>query len=181
MLISGNVAYLSQLNDLSDFSTVAELAELAGLKEILLALQRIQAGSTSLSDFDQVNDCWNIAQRFDHLLKENDLRYLNADTPAHFLSGGERTRIALLGLMLIGSDLLILDEPTNHLDSLQRQNLLNQLDNYCKGMLIISHDRGLLDRMDYIFELSSHGLERYGGNYSFYAEAKRLQRQTAEA
>lgn len=89
------------------------------------------------------------------------------------LSGGERARLAILKIMLAGSNLLLLDEPTNHLDLYSRQALENALCEYGGTMLIVSHDRRFIDRLaDRIFVMENGGITQYGGNYTYYTEKR---------
>ncbi len=93
-------------------------------------------------------------------------------------SGGERTRLALACLLLEKPDILFLDEPTNHLDI----GTLKWLEQYLKGykgtIIIVSHDRYFLDQMaTRIFEVEHHKLKSYEGNYSDYAEKKKMLRE----
>ncbi|MDF1643216.1 MAG: ABC-F family ATP-binding cassette domain-containing protein [Pseudomonadales bacterium] len=172
----GNVYYLAQQVKYPDGSTVADLA---GVKYTLAALARIESGSTAPEDFDAVGDDWGMQQRFQYELDRSNLNHLIADTPVSTLSGGEAMRVSLMGAMLSGADFLILDEPSNHLDRPNRQALIEQLQHWPHGLIVVSHDRQLLGSMERIVELSSHGLHSYGGNYSFYAEAKAHERQSA--
>lgn len=172
----GTVHYLAQQVGLAGGATVADLA---GVKSILDALERIEAGSTATVDFDAVGDDWDIHQRLRYELEQGKLGHLKADTPASNLSGGEAMRVSLIGAMLSDADFLILDEPSNHLDRVNRQALIEQLQRWPRGLIVVSHDRQLLESMERIVELSSNGLQSYGGNYSFYAEAKAHERQNA--
>lgn len=87
------------------------------------------------------------------------------------LSGGERARIALLKLMLAGTNFLLLDEPTNHLDTWSREALEDTLFKYEGTLLIISHDRYFINKMaDRILYLDEDGMTEYLGNYDYYAE-----------
>lgn len=88
-------------------------------------------------------------------------------------------RVALAGAFLTQPDLLILDEPSNHLDGPQRQRLMDRLQARSGGLVVISHDRSLLEAMQRILELSAHGLRSYGGNYAFYARQRVLEQQAA--
>ena len=89
------------------------------------------------------------------------------------LSGGERARLAILKIMLAGSNFLLLDEPTNHLDVYSRQALENALAEYGGTMLIVSHDRRFIDRLaDRIFVMENGGITQYEGNYSYYVEKR---------
>ncbi len=90
------------------------------------------------------------------------------------LSGGERARVALLKLVLAGSNFLLLDEPTNHLDTASREALEDTLLNYDGTMLIISHDRYFINKLaTRILELNSDGVKEYLGNYDYYAEKQK--------
>ena len=87
------------------------------------------------------------------------------------MSGGERARIALLKLMLKGSNFLLLDEPTNHLDTAFREQLEEALLDYSGTMLVISHDRYFINKLaDRILVLSQNGVREYLGNYDYYIE-----------
>ena len=97
------------------------------------------------------------------------------------LSGGERARVALLQLFLEGRNFLILDEPTNHLDIPTRETVEQALQQFEGTLLIISHDRYLLDAVaKRIIVLDNGGIEEFHGNYSYYKE-KLLERSVLEA
>lgn len=176
-LRSGNVFYLAQQVSPPASATVASLA---GVHATLDALARIEAGSSAPEDFERVGDRWDIRQRLQHLLARDGLGHLDASTPASALSGGEAMRVALASAMLSDADFLILDEPSNHLDGRNRQALIEQLRHWPGGLLVVSHDRQLLDSMTRIVELSSLGLRSYGGNYDAYAAGKAQERSNAQ-
>ena len=97
------------------------------------------------------------------------------------LSGGERARVALLQLFLEGRNFLILDEPTNHLDIPTRETVEQALQQFEGTLLIISHDRYLLDAVaKRIMVLDNGGIEEFHGNYSYYKE-KMLERSVLTA
>jgi ATP-binding cassette subfamily F protein 3 len=96
--------------------------------------------------------------------------------PVANLSGGERSRLQMLLLMLSEANLLLLDEPTNNLDISSAEVLEDALDEFEGSMLIISHDRYFLDRVvDRIIELDEGALAEYLGNYSDYQAAKTVE------
>ena len=101
---------------------------MADIHSVLAALDRIERGEGTAEDFNVVGDCWDIRLRFRTLLAQNGLDAIDVDTPAVRLSGGECTRVVLIGAQALAADLLILDEPTNHLDRRNRQALLDQLE-----------------------------------------------------
>ncbi|MCR5458202.1 MAG: ATP-binding cassette domain-containing protein [Clostridiales bacterium] len=89
------------------------------------------------------------------------------------LSGGERTRLALVQVILSQPDLLILDEPTNHLDITTIEWLESHLSSYPNAIIVISHDRYFLDRVtNKTLELQNTHAHLYNGNYSFYENQK---------
>ncbi len=97
------------------------------------------------------------------------------------LSGGEKGRLAILKVLLSGANFLILDEPTNHLDIESRQAVEEMLQEYSGTVLLVSHDRYLIDRVaNRVAAVYNHGLQNYPGNYSYYAE-KRQQFETDAA
>lgn len=91
--------------------------------------------------------------------------------PIAALSGGERARVLLLRLMLSRANFLLLDEPTNHLDIGSCEALENALQNYEGTLLIVSHDRYLINKLaDRIYFLDKNGTTEYVGNYDTYLE-----------
>lgn len=92
-LSSGCVFYLAQQVVLQQGATVADLA---GVQARLEALERIEAGSAALEDFDILADHWDIRQHLQLELERNHLSHLTAETPASALSGGEAMRVALI-------------------------------------------------------------------------------------
>lgn len=175
-LRSGSVHYLAQQVAVVDGATVASLA---GVQHVLHALARIQAGGTSQDDFDTVGNRWDMPQRLQRELEASGLAHLDGTTPTSALSGGEAMRVALIGAFLSEADFLILDEPSNHLDRPHRLALIEQLQRWPRGLLVVSHDRPLLETMERIVELSSLGLRSYGGNYAFYAQCKAQEQRNA--
>ncbi|MDD2109164.1 MULTISPECIES: ATP-binding cassette domain-containing protein [Pseudomonas] len=158
----------------------ATVADLAQVGAVLAALERIEQGSVAPSDFDTVGERWDIREQLQGHLQRHGLGQLDWHQPAHSLSGGQAMRVALVGAWLSEADYLILDEPSNHLDSNARAQLLSMIEAWDRGLLVISHDRSLLAHMTRIVELSSLGLQAYGGNYSFYSAQKASQTALAQ-
>ena len=93
--------------------------------------------------------------------------------PIAALSGGEKSRLQLLRLMIGGPNCLLLDEPTNHLDIAATEVLEAALDQFDGTVLTISHDRYFLDRIcTRIFEMADGEVYEYPGGYSDWAAAK---------
>lgn len=177
-LRSGKVFYLAQQIAPAPQATVAALA---GLQAPLAALARIEAGSSDPDDFDCLGERWDLAQQLTQALQCAGLGHLDAMTPAACLSGGEAMRVSLLAAELSGADFLVLDEPSNHLDAAARRALIEQLQAWRGGLLLVSHDRQLLQTMTRIVALSSLGLRSYGGNFSFYEACRQQEREDALA
>ena len=98
------------------------------------------------------------------------------------LSGGEKARVSLLKLMLSKANMLLLDEPTNHLDIHSREALENALASYGGTLLIVSHDRYLINKLaDGIVWLGKTGTVNIDGNYDRYIELKEAKAQSEQA
>lgn len=104
----------------------------------------------------------------------------DVDKPAGVLSGGEKTRLALATLVCSGANVLLLDEPTNNLDLGARHRLYDVLEQWHGCLLLVSHDRALLDRMDRIAELDRGEMRFHGGDFTSYEAAVRAAQEVAE-
>lgn len=90
-------------------------------------------------------------------------------------SGGQRTKIAFIKLLLSKPDILLLDEPTNHLDITTIEWLESYLKNYPKAVVIVSHDRMFLNKIvDKVYEIEYGTITEYSGNYDFFEKQKRV-------
>jgi len=98
--------------------------------------------------------------------------------PLSEFSGGQRTKIAFLKLLLSKPDILLLDEPTNHLDIEATVWLENYLKDYKKAFVVVSHDRMFLDNVvKTVYEIEYGKTYKYIGNYTAFCEAKKLLRE----
>ena len=172
---AGRVAMLRQTVQVADGVTVADLL---CVRDALARLARLSEGHGSLDDAAEAD--WTLEARLDAALAEVSLAGVAPGRPLVTLSGGERTRVALAGLLIAEPDLILLDEPTNNLDVAGRDAVIRVLTNWKMGAVVVSHDRALLRAMDRIVELSTLGAKSYGGNYDFYAERRAAERETAE-
>lgn len=157
------------------------VAGLMGCAEALDALARIEGGSIDARDFEVLGERWTLREQVAEALAQVGLGGLDPWRPVATLSGGEAMRAALAGAWLSDADLLVLDEPGNHIDLGQRAALSERLRAWRRGLLLVSHDRELLDGMQRIIELSPAGLRSYGGNHAFYARQRAAERAAAAA
>lgn len=169
----GTVAYVAQRSTPSQ----GRVADLLGCAPQLDALQRIQAGGCAPADFDTMDNDWDLPQRLQQWFGRFGLDHVALETDRRQLSGGELARLDLIAALWRTPDHLILDEPSNHLDRAARQRLAEFIAQWPGGLLLISHDRALLDGAREIHHLDSLGLHRYGGNYSFYAATRRQEQE----
>ncbi|MHB8089488.1 MAG: ribosomal protection-like ABC-F family protein [Anaerolineaceae bacterium] len=126
----------------------------------------------------QIEDRSNSAASTHAVLASLGLDNLPGDLPLSALSGGQKTRLGLAGILLANPHLLLLDEPTNHLDFEMLDWLENWLLHSRCAVLVVSHDRAFLDRVaQTILELdaTTHMLKAYAGNYSDYLEQKEFE------
>lgn len=149
------------------------------------ALQAIIAGDASAGNFTVLDDDWNIEERCLAALSFWGLQHIRLDQPMCTLSGGEKTKVFLSGLQIHSPEIILMDEPTNHLDTGSRNKLYGFIESSRATMLIVSHDRTLLNLLPYTCELDRSTISLYGGNYEFYKEQKEqalaaLQNQLSE-
>lgn len=163
--------YIPQLMGQYNGITIGEALQ---VQDKIQALQAIMAGDTSEENFTRLNDDWTIEERCIEALNYWQLPGMTLDTPLALLSGGQKTKVFLAGIMIHQPEFVLLDEPSNHLDDAARQLLYNFIQNYTGTLLVVSHDRYLLNLLDSVCELSKKGLTLYGGNYAFYEEQKRI-------
>ncbi|MCI1648763.1 MAG: ATP-binding cassette domain-containing protein [Bacteroides sp.] len=148
------------------------LAQALGINSKIEALHSILNGDASESNFSTLDNDWNIEERVHAALKTWSLDHLSMTCLLKQLSGGEKTRLFLAGMELHHPSIILMDEPTNHLDTAGRNQFYNYVQHSTATLLIISHDRALLNLLPTVCELSHTGIIRYGGNYDFYKEQK---------
>jgi ATPase subunit of ABC transporter with duplicated ATPase domains len=159
----------------------ASLAQMAGLDAPLSALRRLAAGDARDEDFDIIGERWDLEARWQAMLAQAGLAA--SMTPAS-LSGGQRTLLSLIGAFCSEAGFLILDEPGNHLDRERRRFLIEQMQAWRatgRGLLVISHDRELLEHADRTLEVHARGLRRYGGGWSLVEEQRGAELASMEA
>jgi len=120
---------------------------------------------------------WNLEQQCQDVLRRLGIKDL--DKPVKDLSGGYRKRVGLAAALVSQPDVLLLDEPTNHLDASAVEWLQNWLDHYEGALVLITHDRYVLDRITTrMVEINNGVARKYSGNYREFLQQKLAQEQS---
>ncbi|MDR2449087.1 MAG: ATP-binding cassette domain-containing protein [Prevotellaceae bacterium] len=151
------------------------VAEALNVSDKLAALNAIVGGSVSPLDYDTLADDWTITARCRKALAHWRLSHVALNTPADNLSGGEKTKLFLVGLLIHAPAIVLLDEPTNHLDETSRRLLYEYIRQSTATIVVVSHDVTLLNQLHVTCELSGRGIRAYGGNYAFYRAQKEIE------
>ncbi|MEU1259252.1 ABC-F family ATP-binding cassette domain-containing protein [Streptomyces chartreusis] len=175
--VAGEVGYLPQNVTLD---TALKVDEALGIADKRAALHAIEAGDVAEKHFETVGDDWDVEERALATLGELGLGHVELDRTIGEVSGGESVLLRLAALLLRRPDVLLLDEPTNNLDLYARRRLYAAVESWPGVMVVVSHDRELLDLVDQIADLRSGEIAWYGGNYSAYEEALATEQEAAE-
>ncbi|MEV6907807.1 ribosomal protection-like ABC-F family protein [Amycolatopsis sp. NPDC051071] len=173
----GVLGYLPQSLPLTAELTVAEVLSIAPQ---LAALNAIESGDASDEHFTTIGNDWDIEERTRAQLDRLGLDGIALDRSLDTLSGGQGISLGLAAQLLKRPDVLLLDEPTNNLDLDARRKLYSVLEDWSGCLLLVSHDRELLDRMDRIAELDRGDLRYHGGNFTQYEAAVKAEQEVAE-
>jgi len=136
------------------------------------ALQAILGGDTDARHFIQLDEDWDIENKIRTVLDKWELGDIDENRLLGSLSGGQKTKVFLAAMDLNCPGLILFDEPSNHLDISTRTKLYNMIQQSKSTMLIVSHDRTLLNLMNKTLELSEKGIAVFGGNFDFYQQKK---------
>ncbi|MFB7455544.1 ABC-F family ATP-binding cassette domain-containing protein [Streptomyces sp. NPDC056188] len=175
--VTGEVGHLPQNVTLD---TALRVDEALGIAARRAALHAIEAGDVAEEHFETVGDDWDVEERALATLGELGLGRIGLDRTVGEVSGGESVLLRLAALLLRRPDVLLLDEPTNNLDLYARRRLYAAVESWPGVMVVVSHDRELLELVDQIADLSSGRVTWYGGNFSAYEEALALEQEAAE-
>jgi ATP-binding cassette subfamily F protein 3 len=192
------IGHVPQRPDFGGGVTVRSYVEqgLAHAKELIAEFESIgeRMGEAEGEDLDRLLDqhtriseqidamgAWEIERRVESVLSGIGLGEAFFDRELLTLSGGEKNRAALARELAAGHDLLLLDEPTNHLDLEGIEWMESWLSELKTGVLIVSHDRRLLENaVTHIVEIERGKLTRYPGQYSRYLQLKEERFESAE-
>jgi ATPase subunit of ABC transporter with duplicated ATPase domains len=176
---SGDVAVLPQQLALATARTVSDLL---GINAQRAALHAITNGDVDHHHFTVIGDDWDVEARAIETLGK--LGVLGdqpdvLDRPVGTLSGGETVLTAVAGVLLRRAAISLLDEPTNNLDARARDLLYAAIGNWPGVLVVVSHDRDLLERVDQIVELRDGAARTFGGPYSAYEATIAAEQETA--
>jgi ATPase subunit of ABC transporter with duplicated ATPase domains len=177
MRVTGEVGYLPQNLTLD---TALRVDQALGIDRTRAALHAIERGEASEENFRLVGDEWDVEERARVTLDQVGLDHLTLDRTVGELSGGESVLLRLAALLLRRPDVLLLDEPTNNLDLRARQRLHTAVEGWRGVLVVVSHDRELLELVDQIADLRGGEVQWYGGNYTAYEDAVAVEQEAAE-
>lgn len=192
-IVSGSpkIGVLSQMTFKDDNLTLIEeirsaYSEILSLKERLSSAQKIMEEAQSeenIKDYTNLLDTFTnmggfyFEKEYEAAIKKFGFTDEEKKRRLSEFSGGQRTKIAFLKLLLSKPDILLLDEPTNHLDIEATLWLEEYLKSYKKAFVVVSHDRMFLDNVaKEVYEIEYGKTTRYHGNYTAFTEAKKLLR-----
>jgi ATPase subunit of ABC transporter with duplicated ATPase domains len=159
---------MGQFNDLT-------IAQALQIEDKLRSLQEILNGQVTEENLSLLNDDWTIEERCLEALRYWQLADLDLRQKMGTLSGGQKNKVFLSGISIHQPDIVLLDEPSNHLDTAGRQLLYDFIQSTPSTLMVVSHDRTLLNLLQAVYELSKRGITVYGGNYDFYQEQKQVE------
>ncbi|KAB2975841.1 ABC-F family ATP-binding cassette domain-containing protein [Streptomyces sp. SS1-1] len=175
--VAGEIGYLPQNVTLD---TELRVDQALGIDAKRAALHAIEAGDVAEEHFETVGDDWDVEERALATLGELGLGHIALDRTIGEVSGGESVLLRLAALLLRRPDVLLLDEPTNNLDLYARRRLYAAVESWPGVMVVVSHDRELLDLVDQIADLRAGTISWFGGNYSAYEVALATEQEAAE-
>ncbi|MFJ9929756.1 ABC-F family ATP-binding cassette domain-containing protein [Streptomyces misionensis] len=175
--VQGEIGHLPQNVTLD---TALRVDQALGIAERRAALHAIEAGDVTEEHFETVGDDWDVEERALVTLGELGLGHIGLDRTVGEVSGGESVLLRLAALLLRRPDVLLLDEPTNNLDLHARRRLHQAVAAWPGVLVVVSHDRELLDLVDQIAELRAGEVAWYGGNFTAYEQALAVEQEAAE-
>lgn len=151
------------------------VAEALRVDQKLKALKDIIEGRATDTALTLLNDDWLLEERCAEALAQWNLDKVDLNRKMETLSGGQKTKVFLAGITVHQPEIVLLDEPSNHMDATSRNLLYQYIRATSHALVIVSHDRTLLNLLNTVYELSKRGITVYGGNYEFYNEQKKIE------
>ena len=188
------IGYLQQIDFENENNTLLEeleksFSEIKNIEKKLSALvdkmnennsDKLISEYTDLQERFKLLGGYSYKKEYEVMLNKFGFEESDKEKRISEFSGGQRTKIAFIKLLLKKPDLLILDEPTNHLDITTIEWLEGYLKNYKKTIILISHDRMFVNNIvDVIYDIEYGKTIRYKGNYSYYEKEKQIRYEKA--
>lgn len=151
------------------------VAQALRVEDKLSALQQILDGHATETNLALLNDDWTLEERCQEALAHWKLDGLDLTKKMEALSGGQKTKVFLAGIQIHRPRIVLMDEPSNHLDLTGRTMLYEYVTSTTNTLVVVSHDRTLLNLLHSVYELGKRGVTPYGGNYDFYAAQKQVE------
>jgi ATP-binding cassette subfamily F protein 3 len=192
---SGNISigYLSQVAFEDETITLEDEVKKAyknvidiktRMESLLRELEKKPTGEaltkySELQERFKLLDGYSYKKEYETAIRQFGFTDEEKDKPLSDFSGGQRTKIAFIRLLLSKPDVLLLDEPTNHLDINAIEWLEKYLKTYKNAVVIVSHDREFLDKtVNIVYEIEWGKITKYIGNYTDFAKKKRIDWET---
>lgn len=171
-----NISYFPQKFNEMNFSTVADVF---GFEKQIISLKKVDEGTAEAEDYGNLDGNWDCIEKIQEKMK---FFGLNFELLRSFktLSGGEKVKLILSSVLNKNSNFLILDEPTNNMDYESKKYFYEFIRSWQCGLIVVSHDRELLNLVDKIFELRRVGMKDtkifvYGGNFDYWEQQKKIE------
>jgi ATPase subunit of ABC transporter with duplicated ATPase domains len=174
--VAGVLGYLRQ--DLT-LDAALPVEEVLGIARARRALGAIERGEVAEAHFAAVGDDWDVEERALATLDRLGLGHVGLDRRVGEISGGEAVLLGLAAQFLRRPDVLLLDEPTNNLDLDARRRLYEVVATWPGVLVLVSHDRELLELADQVAELRDGAIRWYGGNLTAYERAVAAEQEAA--
>ncbi|RWX01480.1 ABC-F family ATP-binding cassette domain-containing protein [Flavobacterium cerinum] len=166
--------YIPQIfGQFNDYS----IAEALQIEDKLKAFQEILKGNVTEANLLLLDDDWSVEDRCKEAFAYWKLHGLSLSQKIGSLSGGQKAKVFLAGIRIHCPEIVLLDEPSNHLDAAGRGILYDYIKTTTDTLVMVSHDRALLNLFTTTCELSRNGITVYGGNYDFYKEQKMIENE----
>ncbi|THV39459.1 ATP-binding cassette domain-containing protein [Glycomyces buryatensis] len=174
--VSGLAAYLPQDLPLRLDDTVEDLLGITAKRKALAA---IESGDVDEDHFAVIGEDWDFLDRARVTLDELGLDHIGLDRTIATLSGGESMLVGLAGKLLLRPDVLLLDEPSNNLDASARERLYQAIGRFGGTLLVVTHDKALMEHVDAVAELYRGSIRVFEGNFDAYERAIAIEEEAA--
>ena len=153
--VTGQLYYIPQIVGQFNQHTVAEALR---INDKIQALKSILDGDVTEANLALLNEDWTIEERCREALAHWQMSDLDLAQQMGSLSGGQKAKVFLAGIMIHQPEIVLMDEPGNHLDAAGRDILYDYIRKTPHTLVIVSHDRVMLNLLDMVCELNKHGI-----------------------